>query len=81
MVFDLQDRQVLRGEGNGVPIAGNSAVAVDSRGRIYAIEPGACTSGSSGTLHLLRSNLSESRALPLPGCPVGATIVQIQPVP
>ncbi len=81
MVFDLVDRQVLRGAGSGVPIPGNSGVAVDSRGRIYAIEPGACTPGASGTLHILRSDLTESRAVALPGCPVGATIVQIQPEP
>ncbi|MEO8635197.1 MAG: hypothetical protein ABI587_07970 [Gemmatimonadales bacterium] len=81
MVFDLLNREVLRGAGNGVPIAGNSSVAVDSRGRIYAIEPGPCTPGASGTLHVLRGDLSESRALPLPGCPSGAAIVQIQPEP
>lgn len=81
MVFDLFSRQVLRGVGNGVPITGNSSVAVDSRGRIYAIEPGPCTPGSSGTLHVLRSDLSESRALPLTGCPIGAVVVQIQPEP
>lgn len=81
MVFDLQSRQVLRGAGNGVPIAGNSSVVVDSHGRIYAIEPGPCTLGASGTLHVLRSDLTESRAVPLAGCPVGAAIVQIQPEP
>jgi len=81
MVFDLFSRQVLRGAGNGVPIAGNSSVAVDSHGRIYAIEPGPCTAGASGTLHILRNDLSESRALPLPGCPIGAVVVQIQPEP
>lgn len=81
MVFDLFSRQVLRGAGNGVPITGNSSVAVDSRGRIYALEPGPCTAGASGTLHVLRSDLSESRALPLTGCPIGAAVVQIQPEP
>jgi hypothetical protein len=81
MVFDLLNRQVLRGAGNGVPIAGNSSVVVDSRRRIYAIEPGPCTAGASGTLHVLRGDLSESLAVALPGCPVGAAIVQIQPEP
>jgi hypothetical protein len=81
MVFDLFSRQVIRGAGNGVPISGNSSVAVDSRGRIYAIEPGPCTAGASGTLHVLRSDLSESRALSLAGCPTGAQVVQIQPEP
>ena len=38
MEFDTAERKVVRGEGNGVAIAGNTGVAVDSRGRIYALE-------------------------------------------
>src|SRR5262249_35775389 len=34
MEFDTESNKVLRGAGNGVPIQGNSAVAVDSKGRI-----------------------------------------------
>ena len=32
MVFDTDSNKVLRGAGNGVPIALNAAVAVDSNG-------------------------------------------------
>ena len=38
----------MRGAGNGVAIPGNSAVAVDSEGRIYAISTGACQGGQPG---------------------------------
>ena len=78
MVFDLVNRQVTRGAGNGVPIPTNSAVAVDSHGRIYAIEAGACA-GGSGKVHVLRTNLSESRALDVGGCPVAAVVTEIPP--
>ena len=40
MEFDTEANQVLHGAGNGIDIPGNSAVAVDSEGRIYAIESG-----------------------------------------
>jgi hypothetical protein len=78
MVFDLVNRRLIRGAGNGVPIPTNSSVAVDSRGRIYAFEAGPCT-GGPGKIHVLRTNLTESRALTVGGCPVGAAITEIPP--
>ena len=79
MVFDLINRQVLRGAGNGIAITDNSGVAVDGDGRIYALERGPCTSGSNGKLHILRRNFSESRAVNLPECPVSALVTEIPP--
>jgi len=79
MVFDLINRQVLRGAGNAIPIADNSGVAVDGDGRIYALERGPCTGGSNGRLHILRRNFTESRAVDVPECPVAALVTEIPP--
>lgn len=79
MVFDLINRKVLRGAGSGVPIPGNSGVEVDRNGRIYALESGPCTAGAPGRLHILRSNLSESRAVDVAECPVAALMTEIPP--
>jgi hypothetical protein len=79
MVFDLINRQVLRGAGSGIPIAGNSGVSVGGDGLIYALESGACTTGSPGKLHILRRNLTESRAVNVGECPVAALITEIPP--
>jgi hypothetical protein len=78
MVFDLLNRTILRGAGNGVPVPTNSGVAVDSHERVYALEAGLCT-GGSGKVHILRSNLSESRVVNVGGCPVGAIVTEIPP--
>src|SRR4029450_2285275 len=37
MEFDTGERRVVRGEGNGISIPGNSGVAVDSGGRFVAL--------------------------------------------
>jgi hypothetical protein len=77
MVFDTDANQVVRGAGNGVAIASNSAVAVDSKGTIYAIESGACQGGQPGVAHVLDSAFVEKAAIPLGECPSGALTVQI----
>jgi hypothetical protein len=79
MLFDLINRRVLRGAGNGVPIADNSGVAVDGDGRIYALESGPCTAGAGGRLHVLRRNLSESQVIEVGECPVAALVTEIPP--
>lgn len=79
MVFDLLNRQVLRGAGNGIAIPDNSGVAVDAAGRPYVLESGPCTTGSTGKLHILRTNLTESRAVTVPECPVAALVTEIPP--
>jgi hypothetical protein len=65
MEFDTSERRVLRGEGNGVAVPGNTGVAVDSRGRIYALEAG-CS--DNGVLHILRADFSEIRLVPVGQC-------------
>jgi len=79
MVFDQINRQVVRGAGNGVPIADNSGVAVDGDGRIYVVESGACSGAAPGRLHLLRRNLTEARVVDVDPCPVAAVITEIPP--
>lgn len=79
MVFDLVNREVTRGAGNGVAIPDNAAVAVDGNGRIYAVESGTCLAGSTGKLHVLRSNLSESRVVTVPECAVAVIATEVPP--
>ncbi|MDH5282974.1 MAG: hypothetical protein OEW80_03715 [Gemmatimonadota bacterium] len=81
MVYDVIQGEVLRGAGDGVAIANNSAVSVDSEGRIYALETGPCTGGTPGTIHILRRDLSEIRQVDAGECPVGAVITEIPPTP
>lgn len=79
MDFDTEANQVLRGAGNGIAIPGNSAVTVDSKGRIYAIESGPCQGGQPGRAHVLDSTLVEKSTITLGECPSGATTIQIPP--
>jgi hypothetical protein len=79
MVFDTDSNKVVRGAGNGVPILSNSAVAVDSRNRVYAIESGPCQGGRRGKAHVLATDLTQQRTITLGECPSGATVVQIPP--
>jgi hypothetical protein len=74
MEFDTADRSVVRGEGNGIVIPANSGVAVDSRGRIYALEAG-CS--GEGVLHVLRPDFSEIRTVPVGQCATQALIARI----
>jgi hypothetical protein len=78
LVFDLVNRRLLRGEGNGVSIPGNSGVAVDSHDRVYALEAGACT-GTPGKVHVLRTNLTEARTIDTGSCPVAAVVTEVPP--
>lgn len=79
MEFDTDSNKVIRGVGQGVQIPSNSAVAVDSRGRVYAIESGPCAGGQPGVAHVLDTKLVELRTIPLGECPSGAAVVQIPP--
>jgi hypothetical protein len=76
MEFDTADRTVLRGEGNGVGIPGNSGVALDSRGRIYALEAG-CS--DNGVLHVLRPDFSEIRSVPVGRCASQVVLARVPP--
>jgi hypothetical protein len=79
MEFDLDSNKVVRGAGHGIEVPGNSAVAVDSKGRLYAISSGPCSGGKPGVAHVFDSSLTEIRTIALGECPSGATVVQIPP--
>jgi hypothetical protein len=54
-------------------------VAVDSKGRLYAIESGPCSGGRPGKAHVFDTSLTEIGTITLGECPVGAAVVQIPP--
>jgi len=79
MEFDTDSNKVVLGAGEGIPIPSNSAVAVDSHGRVYGIEAGSCRGGQRGKAHVLDTSLEQVRTITLGECPSGATVVKIPP--
>jgi len=79
MEFDLDSNKVVLGAGHGLQVPGNSAVAADSKGRLYALESGPCSGGKPGKAHVFDATLTEIRTITLGECPSGATVVQIPP--
>ena len=79
MEFNLDSNKVVRGAGQGVAIPSNATVAVDSKGRVYAIETGPCSGGRVGVAHVLDADLEETGTIMLGECPVGSAVVQIPP--
>jgi hypothetical protein len=76
MEFDTAERTIVRGEGNGVPIPANTGVAVDSQGRVYALESG-CS--ETGVLHLLRPDFTEIRTVPVGQCATQVLLARVPP--
>jgi len=76
MEFDIDTRTVVRGAGNGLAIAENAGVAVDSDGRVYAITAG-CGGGAGGQAHVLRTDLTQSGLVPLGVCAIGTAVTRI----
>lgn len=75
--FHTDSNAVVRGEGEGVPIPSNVGVAVDSEGRVYAIEAGPCAAGQPGLAHVLDEELEPIRLIQLGRCPAGALVARI----
>ncbi|HXI63487.1 MAG TPA: hypothetical protein VNH14_03160 [Gemmatimonadales bacterium] len=73
-------RSVTRGPGNGVKPGGHgvSGLAIDLRGRVYAVDPGtgagACV--AAGTVHVLTAppSYNEINAVPVGVCPATAAV-------
>jgi hypothetical protein len=76
MQFDTAERAVIRGEGNGIPIPGNTSVAVDSQGRVYALEAG-CS--DHGLVHVLRPDFTEIRTVRVGQCATQALLARVPP--
>lgn len=72
-------RSITRGPGQGVKLggAGVSALAVDERGRVYALVPGSCT--GPGVLHVLAAppSYNELRQVLVGVCPSAAATVRV----
>jgi hypothetical protein len=81
MEFNTRTRRVVRGAGEGISVTNNVAVAVDSRGLVYAVESGGCGPGTVGRIRIYRADLTEARGLLLGACPVAATFVQLLGLP
>jgi hypothetical protein len=72
-------RTVTRGPGDGIKPSGDgiAGLAVDPRGRVYAVAPGACS--SPGRVHVL-SAPPDYRPLATPTvgvCPAGAALAAV----
>ncbi len=69
-------RSITRGPGNGVKPGGHgvSGLAIDLRGRVYAVDPGSCA--SAGTVHVLSGppGYNEIQALSVGVCPTTAAV-------
>ncbi|HYL54285.1 MAG TPA: hypothetical protein VEU73_01780 [Gemmatimonadales bacterium] len=69
-------RSVTRGPGNGVKPGGHgvSGLAIDLRGRVYAVDPGACV--AVGTVHVLTAppDYHEIHTVPVGVCPATAAV-------
>jgi hypothetical protein len=76
MEFDTAERAIVRGEGNGIPIPANTGVAVDSEGRVYALESG-CS--ETGVLHILRPDFTEIRTVPVGQCASQVLLARVPP--
>lgn len=74
MEFDIAERTVVRGEGNGILVPANTGVAVDSRGRIYALEAGCA---GEGTVHVLRPDYTEIRPVRVGQCSIQALLARV----
>ena len=77
MEFNTRTRTVVRGAGSGLPLTGNTGVAIDSHGQIYGIEAGACAVSTTGRARVFRPDLTEEQPIPLGNCSGGATTTLI----
>lgn len=75
--FNTDSNSVVRGQADGIGIPSNTGVAVDSEGRVYAIEAGGCAAGQPGFAHVLDEDLEEIGRITLGRCSAGATVVRI----
>jgi hypothetical protein len=73
-------RAVTRGPGNGVKPGGHgvTGLAIDLRGRVYAIDPGACA--AAGTVHVLTAppDYREVHTVTVGVCPTTAAVAATQ---
>jgi hypothetical protein len=73
MLFDLRLREVERGSGEGLPVAGNSAVAADDRNFLFGVASQPC-GGTTGRIRIFRPDLTEVAGLDAGSCPAAAAV-------
>lgn len=76
MLFDLRLRQVERGAGEGLPVAGNSAVAADDRNFLFGVASQPC-GGTTGRIRIFRPTLTEVAGLDAGSCPAAIAVTGI----
>lgn len=80
--IDALTRSVVRGPGAGVKPQGQGvvALALDARGRVYAVTDAGCAA-APGTLYVLSPppNYGVITSAPLGHCPVAATVAELPP--
>ncbi len=73
-------RAITRGPGNGIKPGGHgvSGLAIDLRGRVYAVDPGGCT--GPGTVHVLTAppDYHEVHTVTVGACPTTAAVAATQ---
>jgi hypothetical protein len=80
MEFNTRTRSVVRGAGQGVPVNQNSAVVVDHRGLVFAVESGPCGGSSGlGRVRAFRPDLTEIRGYLLGPCAVAIAVALVPP--
>ena len=80
MEFNTRTRRVVRGAGEGIPLQGATAAAVDGTGLIYAVESGSCSELVSGRVRVFRADLTEVRVVLTGNCSIAAAQVQLPPL-
>jgi hypothetical protein len=78
MEFNTRMRAVVRGAGAGIPIAGNTGVAVGGNNYVFAIEGGDCAAGTAGRVREFRPDLTEAGAFSVGTC-AGAAATALIP--
>ena len=76
MEFDTAERALSGEREMAFPIPANTGVAVDSEGRVYALESG-CS--ETGVLHILRPDFTEIRTVPVGQCASQILLARVPP--
>jgi hypothetical protein len=78
LLFDLSLPRLVRGPSDpAFDLATASGLTTDGAGRLYALERGLCDGAATGSVHVLRSDFTPARTIPLGRCPVGAAVSSI----
>jgi streptogramin lyase len=75
--INASTRSITRGPGNGIKPGGDgiTALALDPRGRVYAVAARGCA-GGAGVVHVLNAppDYGVIRTVPVGNCPTAATL-------